>query len=180
MLTNNDLLVIIDMNNGFVKEGALSSPNVLELVPKMQQFVKEAIDNNIEIIHYVDSHDENCHEFNFYPAHCIKGSIESEVIDELNFPQIRIIHKNSTNGFLVENPLLTNKNLYVIGCVSDICVRDFTHSAIKYIHEYNLNQTVTVIENLCATFDAPNHDSKKVHDDTMQALKNEGVKIVSI
>lgn len=180
MLNNNDMLIIIDMNNGFVKSGALSSPNVLNLVPKMQDFVKKCLQNNIEIWHYVDAHDQDCPEFNVYPIHCLKGSIESEVIDELKFDEIKIIHKNSTNGFLTKNPFTENKNLYIIGCVTDICVHDFAYTAIKYVHEHNLNLTVTIIENLCATFDAPNHDSNEVHSSTIEKLKREGINIISI
>ncbi len=180
MIKQGDLLIIIDMNNGFVKNGALASPNVLKLVPHMRKFVKQCIVNNIDIWHYVDSHKDNCPEFNVYPKHCIENSKESQVIDELDFKEIKIIHKNSTNGFLVKNPLLDFDNIFVIGCVTDICVFDFAYTALKYIHQQNSSKTVTVIENLCATFDAPNHDSNEIHRQFINKLKYEGAKIISI
>lgn len=180
-LTNNDKIIMIDMVNGFAFEGALSSPNVANLIPKMKEFIEQAIKDNIEIVHYTDYHPENCNEFNTYPPHCIQGTSEVEIVEGLNFDEIEIIKKNSTNGFLAKNPFEnTNKNLYIIGCVSDICIRDFAHTAIKYVHEKDLNVTVNVIENLCATFDAPNHDAVTVHNSVMEQLKNEGVNIISI
>ncbi len=180
-LTKNDKIIIIDMVNGFAFEGALSSPNVANLIPKMKEFIMNAIKNQIEIVHYTDSHPENCNEFNAYPPHCIIGSSEADIVEELNFSEIEIIKKNSTNGFLAKNPFEDNiKNLYIIGCVSDICIYDFAHTAIKYVHEKDLNITVNVIENLCATFDAPNHDATNVHISTMEKLKNDGVNIISI
>ncbi len=180
MLNQNDLLIIIDMNNGFVKKGALSSPNVLNLVPKMQKFVKKCIENKVEVWHYIDSHSKECLEFNVYPAHCIEDSVESKVIDELNFDEIKIIKKNSTNGFLRQNPFSETKNIFIIGCVTDICIFDFAYTAIKYVQEYNLNLSVNVIENLCATFDAPNHNSKEIHNEYINKLHNEGVNVISI
>ncbi len=201
----NDMLIIIDMNNGFVYEGALASPNVAALVPKMQNFVKKCLAARIEVWHYVDAHAKGCPEFNVYPEHCVAGTKESEVIPELNFPEVRVIPKNSTNGFLARNPFegcaftdpsVSNnssesnecrgqahgqaKNLYIIGCVTDICVHDFAFTAIKYVHEYNLPHTVTVIGNLCATFDAPDHNSTMVHAATLAKLKREGVNIAEV
>lgn len=181
MLNNNsDLLVIIDMNNGFVNKGALSSPNVKALVPKMREFVMEQLDNSVQTIHYLDWHDEDCKEFNTYPKHCIKNTQESEVIKELDDNRIEKFYKNSTNGFFVKNPLDFKKNIYIIGCVTDICVFDFAHTTNKYIQEFNLDYTVNIIENLCATFDAPNHVAIEVHEKTICRLEDNGVNIISL
>ncbi|MFV0498429.1 MAG: cysteine hydrolase family protein [Bacilli bacterium] len=180
-LSNKDKLIIIDMINGFVHKGPLSSKNVKNLVPKMSNFIKNNIHDGIEIYHYTDSHPVNCNEFKVFPPHCIQNTYESEVITELKFNEIEIIHKNSTNGFLAKNPFGNNiKNLYIIGCVTDICIYDFAYTAIKYVHEKNLNVSINVIENLCATFDAPDHDSKIVHSQTINKLKQSGINIISI
>lgn len=181
MLSKNDKLIIIDMVNGFAHQGALSSPNVAKLIPNIQQLVEQSIENNVEVVHYIDSHPKDAYEFNVYPPHCIQGTVEANIVEELVFPEIEVIEKNSTNGFLAKNPFQDSmKNLYIVGCVSDICIIDFAHTAIKYIHEYNLNVTVNVIENLCATFDAPNHDSIEIHNQSMNSLKADGVNIISI
>ncbi|WP_423364261.1 cysteine hydrolase family protein [Mycoplasma sp. P36-A1] len=178
--SNNDLLVIIDMINGFTYEGAFASSNVCKIIPKMTEFVKEMIDNNIEVVHYTDQHISNATEFSTYPIHCIKGNNESLPIDALNFKEISIIPKNSTNGFFAKNPFDYKKNIYIIGCVSDICVFEFALSAQKYKEEKELTYTVNVISDLVATFDAPNHDAKIVHEEYMNNLKNRGVNIISL
>ncbi|MFV0424060.1 MAG: cysteine hydrolase family protein [Bacilli bacterium] len=180
-LTKNDKLIIIDMINGFAFEGALSSPNVAKLIPGIKKLIETSLENNIEVVHYTDSHPKNCKEFLVYPPHCIEGSNEAKIISELNFDEITIIKKNSTNGFLAKNPFEDGiKNLYIVGCVSDICIFDFAYAAIKYVHEKDLNINVNVIENLCATFDAENHDSQEVHANSMKKLENAGVNIIHI
>ncbi len=181
-MLNKDLdkIVIIDMNNGFVNEGALSSPNVKALVPLMEKFIKDNVEKGIEIVHYIDFHDENCKEFEVYPPHCIKNTWESEVIEELDHKEIRKVYKNSTNGFLVENPFDSKKNVYIIGCVTDICIFEFAMTSVKYLQENNLSFDIYVIDNLTATFDAPNHNAKKVHQEYLDKLKLQGVKIISI
>lgn len=114
MNKETDKIIIIDMNNGFVKEGALSSPNVLGIVDSMVLFIKKAINNEIEIDHYLDNHPSDCLEFNTYPAHCIENSIEAKVIDELDFNEINKVYKNSTNGFLRKNPFINStKDIYM-------------------------------------------------------------------
>ncbi len=180
MLDFNDMVVIIDMNHGFTYTGALASSNVAELVLKMSGFVEQCIDDGIEVWHYVDAHDETCLEFNSYPKHCIAGSLESKVIPELDFPEIEVIPKNSTNGFLVRNPFTQKKHINIIGCVTDICVFDFAYTAIKYVHQHNLDFEVRVVSNLCATFDGPNHDSKQAHQEALEKLQKEGVQLLQL
>ncbi len=180
VLTYNDMVVIIDMSNGFVYEGALASHNVASLVHRMSGFVEQCLDEGIEVWHYVDAHNKNAKEFSVYPKHCVAGTYESKVIPELDFAEIYVVKKNSTNGFLAKNPFSQKKNLNIIGCVTDICVYDFAYTAIKYVHEHNLNLKVRVIDNLCATFDAEGHDSKEVHKATLEKLKKEGVEILHL
>lgn len=180
MNKETDKIIIIDMNNGFVKEGALSSPNVLGIVDSMVLFIKKAINNEIEIDHYLDNHPSDCLEFNTYPAHCIENSIEAKVIDELDFNEINKVYKNSTNGFLRKNPFINStKDIYVCGCVTDICIYDFVYTAIKYKQEYNLEQNVYLISDLVETFDAPDHDHNIVNQEIFSKLESEGVILVN-
>lgn len=176
----SDLLVIIDMINGFTIEGAFASENVCKIIPQMAEFVKGCLEDDIQVVHYTDVHPQDALEFRSYPVHATKGSSETLVVKELDFKEIEIIEKNSTNGFFAKNPFDYKKNLYIIGCVSDICVFEFALTAQKYIEQHQLPYTVNVIENLVATFDAPGHDAKEVHERYMNDLKIRGVNLETV
>lgn len=179
------LIVILDMINGFTKVGALHSPYVNALVPKMKEFVDQCVDMNIPIIAYRDAHTTCSPEFNAFPEHCLKGSEESELIDELKHDAIIQIEKNSTNGFLARNPLNEIqqgdkiKDVIVIGCVTDICVRDFAKTINKYFEQINHIADVYVVENLVDTFQIDNiHDRELEHVLALYDMLNSGIKIV--
>ncbi len=173
-----DMVIMIDMINGFSYEGAFASENVVNLVPKMKTFLQEQIANQVKIIHYIDNHPKDAQEFSSYPVHCIKGTSEAEVILDLDFKEIEHIYKNSTNGFMAKNPFDYKKNLYIIGVVTDICVFEFALSAQKYKEEFNLPYQVNVISDLVTTFDAENHNSKEVNAFYLNILKERGVTIL--
>lgn len=175
---DKDLVVVIDMINGFCYEGVFASENVAKLVPKMKEFLEKQISNQIEIIHYIDNHPEDAQEFASYPAHCIKGSSETQVIPDLDFKEIEHIYKNSTNGFMAKNPFVYHKNLYIIGVVSDICIFEFALSAQKYKEEFNLPYKVNVIRDLVTTFDGENHNADEVNDLFLNLLQSRGVTIL--
>lgn len=175
---DKDIVVVIDMVRGFSYEGAFASENVVALVPKTRDFLKQQIDNNVQIIHYVDNHPNDAAEFNTYPVHCVVGTSECEVIEELDFKEIELIPKNSTNGFMAKNPFVYHKNLYILGVVTDICIFEFALSAQKYKEEHNLSYSVNIISDLVTTFDAQNHDSKQVNEYFLNFLEQRGVTII--
>ena len=175
---NKDMIVMIDMINGFSYEGAFASPNIVALIKPMKKFIVANLKNKVQIAHYIDCHPQDAQEFTSYPVHCLKNSSESQPIKELDFPEITIIPKNSTNGFMAKNPFDYQKNLYLVGCVTDICIFEFALSAQKYKEEYQLPFTVNIINDLVATFDAPQHDAIETHNFFINLLKTRGVNII--
>lgn len=178
------MLVIIDMVNGFVREGALSSPYVDKIASKISEFARKCEDLKIPIIAYADTHEENSTEFKSFPAHCIAGTSEAELIDELKkIKSIIKIEKNSTNSFLAKNPLEMTKNniknILVTGCVTDICVRDFSKTMRKYLDENNIDANIYLFENLIETYDIEGiHDRELEHILALYDMKNSGINIV--
>ncbi len=178
------MLVIIDMVNGFVREGALSSPYVDKIASKISEFAQKCEDLKIPIIAYADTHEENSTEFRSFPAHCIAGTSEAELIDELKkIKSIVKIEKNSTNSFLAKNPLEIAKNnvknILVTGCVTDICVRDFSKTMRKYLDENNIDANIYMFENLIETYDIEGiHDRQLEHILALYDMKNSGINIV--
>lgn len=176
---NKDLIVVVDMIEGFCFKGAMASSVVASIIPKMKEFLQTNLANGVKVIHYVDSHPENALEFNSYPTHCLKDSEEAQVVKDLDFAEVELISKNSTNGFFAYNPFLEKKNIYIIGCVTDICVFELALTAQKYKEEHALPYTVNVIADLVETFDAPNHDHKQINKQYLDILSQRGVKIIT-
>lgn len=182
---NTTLVVMIDMINGFCKFGPLSSPYVNRIVPAMADFLDDCIRRKIPIISYQDAHPTDAAEFNFFPAHCVANTAESELVDELVRPELIVVPKNSTNAFLAQNPLALVdhkiKNILVIGCVTDICIRDFSTTMHKYLQQNNINCTVNVIENLIDTYDLPGmHDRQVEHLLALYQMRNAGIELIRV
>ncbi len=179
---DNSLLIIIDMNNGFAHQGALYSPNVEALIKPIEKLMREFAKKDIPMIHYTDCHNENDEEFNFFPKHCLKGNKESKIVDELLINNAYIIPKTTTDGFKCLNPFkivpLQNRDIYVCGCVTDICVKNFILSVLEYFQINRLTNKVYVFENLVATFDMENHPSEVYHKDALKEMALRGAQII--
>lgn len=183
---NETVLIIVDMVNGFVRTGVLSSPFVDEISKPIAQLALKCESLNIPIIAYADTHNQNSNEFKNFPVHCLKNSDESELIDELkSIKSIVKIEKNSTNSFVAKNPLelvkKPIKNIIVTGCVTDICVRDFSKTMKKYLDEKDIDANIYLVENLIETYDIPNiHDRQTEHLLAVYDMKNSGINIIRI
>ncbi len=182
--SEDTMVVMIDMINGFCNIGPLHSDFVQQMVPDMSIFLDKVIDKNIPIISYRDSHPEDTAEFRDYPPHCVAGTAESDLVDELKRDVLIDIPKNSTNGFLATNPLeLVNgpniKHVIVIGCVTDICVRDFATTINKHLQEINQKATVYIVENLTDTFHIEGvHDRQVEHMLSLYQMSNSGIQLI--
>lgn len=76
-------LFIIDVNNGFAKQGALYSPRVESLIKPIEMFTKKISNKLNRVIAFTDSHTSKSIELLSYPVHCLENDIESELVDEL-------------------------------------------------------------------------------------------------
>jgi len=182
-----NLLVVIDMVNGFVHFGALADKKINKITPKIINLIKTSDKNRFEIIAFKDCHEINDEEFKAFPPHCIKGTEESELIPELKPFEDKfdyIINKNTTNGFITkEFQYLLKRNQYnnviVCGCCTDICVSNFVESYINFIKANNLNTKIYVVENACYTFDSPEHSADLCHKNALENMAKKGAKIVT-
>ena len=160
------LLVVVDMVNGFINEGALADKGINKITPNILKLMDKAEEKNIPIVAFRDCHEVTDAEFKFYPPHCLKGTSESDFIPELKNREndfSLIIDKNTTNGFLTpEFQDFIKKNYFdevvVTGCCTDICVYDFCESLINYIAENNLNTEIVIPYNCVDTFNGVNND----------------------
>jgi len=162
---NKTALVIIDMVNGFTKTGLLSSPRAVALIEPIVKLQRKAKERNIPIIAFADTHTKDSTELKAYGEHCLKGTLEAEIVDEIKVVGgYKLIEKNSTNGYLEdkyqawlkENP---NINTFiVVGVCSDICVLEFVLAQKADFDRKNKESTFIVPANMIDTFDSENHN----------------------
>ena len=55
------LIVVVDMVNGFVKEGNMADPTILDIVGAQKQLFAMLPDS--DHLYFVDAHDQDCKEF---------------------------------------------------------------------------------------------------------------------
>lgn len=179
-LKGNSVIFVIDMINGFCKEGNLSSSLINEIILPIKNLLKKAIANKIEIIALNDAHNPNSPEFNIYPIHCLKNSIESQLVKELQFPEVKIINKNSTNGFFVLNSIKNQNwdNVIIVGCCTDICIYQFALNYKTWFNQQNKNINVIVPKSMTTTFDLTNHPSDIINDLSWYSMLKNGITIV--
>ena len=179
-----DLLIIVDMVNGFVEGGALADKNIHRIVPSIIAKIEEAKRNGTPIIAFKDSHSMSDEEFKVYPPHCLKGTWESELIDELKpyEKDMIVIEKNTTNGFNTETMrrILQKgefEKIDITGCCTDICVYDLTQSLLKYFAEKGIKTQIDIDESSVDTFGGEGHNADKVNIQTLAELHSLGVNV---
>ncbi|MCF0110913.1 MAG: cysteine hydrolase [Erysipelotrichaceae bacterium] len=174
------LVFVVDMINGFCKEGALADTHILSVTDPIIETLKKSDPESVWFV--CDTHEENAMEFMTFPPHCIKGTEESEVIDELK-PYItpgQVIEKNSVNTFLaIENPenMFTKdmKEVRICGCCTDICVQNFAITLKHYLNQHNLAAQVIVDMNTVDTFDSPVHNREEYRKSAIAQMLANGV-----
>lgn len=151
-----EAVIVVDMLNGFFKEGhpLYCGEGARKIIPRV--VVLLASSPNRKIIYLCDSHDENDLEFKVFPRHCVKGSEEAEIIDELRQFPGEVVPKTRYSGFhntRLDGILQEEKpeRVIVVGVCTDICVK-YTVADLR-----NRDYEVVVPSDCVASFDAEEH-----------------------
>ncbi|NLO38554.1 MAG: cysteine hydrolase [Ruminiclostridium sp.] len=179
-------LVMVDMVNGFTKEGALSSPRVEGLIPEIATLSKACDKLQIKKLAFADCHTKASPEFDAYPEHCMAGTSEGEIVDELKgIGGYTLIPKNSTNGFLEEafqRWLQENEdvNTFIItgGC-TNICISHFAITLKTWFNVQNRKVRVIVPINAVETYDLGLHDGDLMHVMALYNMMINGVELAA-
>jgi len=173
---SKEALVIIDMLNDFVLEGApLEVPETRKVIPFIKKEIENARNKGNPVIYVCDAHDKEDKEFSKFgwPAHAVEGTKGAEVIDEIKPQKDDIIIKKTTySGFYNTTLDETLKKLGVdsvrlTGCVTHICVMFTASDAV--LRDYK----VTVVKDGVAGL------SEEDHEAALRIMKNVlGVRIV--
>ncbi len=180
----NTLHVIVDMINGFVKEGALSSKEVLSINGRVADFTKFCKHNHIQTIALADEHSNESTEFSTYPVHCLKGTTESALTDEIANADktITVFGKNSTNGYLepqvadfIKN---SGKDTFIItGDCTDMCVIQFALTLKADFNRRNISCRVIIPYDLTATCTLPNHEPELAEIMALYIMHTNGIEV---
>ncbi|HHY64002.1 MAG TPA: cysteine hydrolase [Clostridiaceae bacterium] len=178
-------LVIVDMINGFVREGPLMSGRVEAIIPEIVRLSKKCDNFDIKKVAFADNHTDASPEFGSYPKHCIKGTGESEVVDEIKEAGgYTLIPKNSTNGFheeafqewLKNNP--ETDTFIVTGCCTDICVQQFAITLKTWFNMNDKQSRVIVPVNAVETYDLGSHNAELMNVMALYNMLINGVEVV--
>ena len=158
-----DVLIVVDVLNGFCKQGNLASPRCQAAIPRIRAVVDAERQAGSAIIFLADTHDPDDREFEVFPVHCVRGTSEAEVVSELQpyLEGARLIRKRRYSGFF-ETDLdrvlrsLAPEQVTVVGVCTDICVMH-TVADLR-----NRDYRVTVIADAVETFDGPGHPAQAV------------------
>ena len=158
-----NVTIVVDVLNGFCKEGNLASPRCDAAIPKIVTAVEERRRAGDQLIFLADTHDPNDREFEVFPVHCVRGTVESEVVPELQplLSKATLIRKRRYSGFF-ETDLEARlraaqpEQVTVVGVCTDICV---LHTVADL---RNRDYRVVVPAAAVETFDAPGHPGDDV------------------
>lgn len=124
-----EALLVIDMLNDFVKEGApLEVPAAREIISSIKMKIQWARENGVPVIYVCDSHRLQDQEFKWWPCHAVEGTPGAKVVAEIS-PEKGdfIIKKRRYSAFLgTELDILLREldiqTLHLTGILTNVCV----------------------------------------------------------
>jgi nicotinamidase/pyrazinamidase len=159
------VLIVTDAQEGFTRLGNLASPECTAAIPRIRGLVEEELARGTPVLFTKDSHVENDHEFRIFPPHCIVGTEEHHLVEELRDLEpdaAAVIQKHRYSAFFqteLEHILreLHPDEVHICGFCTDICVLHTT-SDLR-----NRDYDVVVRKDACETFSGPGHHHVEVN-----------------
>ena len=180
-----ELLIVVDMINGFIKEGNMADETINHITPKIIKLIEETLNNNEGLAFIKDTHNENSTEFKKFPLHCLKGTNEAELIEELKpYEKDAVVYeKNSTSTMFAKNfisdvdKMKALRKVIITGCCTDICVLNLAIPLVNYFDETDRQVEVEVVEDAVETYDAPYHNRNEYNEMAFKLMRQAGVKL---
>jgi nicotinamidase-related amidase len=129
-------LVVVDMQNDFVKEGgSLVVPDAEATIPKMQGLLDLARGSGMKVVFTQDTHTDGDPEWEIWPEHVREGSWGWEIVEELAPREdelvIRKVRYDAFYGTHLDHYLRVwdVDTLVICGTVANICVHYTAASA---------------------------------------------------
>ena len=181
-------LIVVDMVNGFVREGVLHDEKIANVIPRQIELIRQAKNEGKLIVFIKDTHDKDAVEFERFEntKHCVEGDREAELVDELKpFEYLNdtiSIPKNSTcfvEAKVFRELMEWEKEMNefdIVGCCTDICVANGAIALANLLDEENRKHKIRVHKDAVATYD---EDNRKEYVDAANLLmKQQGIELV--
>lgn len=158
-----NVVLVVDMLRGFLEPSHDGEPHNLycgdearQIIPNVRRLLEAEHTRGAHTIFVADTHDPDDKEFDIFPPHCIRGTVENEVIPELRDLPGELLPKKRYSAFFdtaLEQRLdeLKPENVIVCGVCTDICV---LHTAAD---ARNRDYSVEVPADCVASFDPEAH-----------------------
>ncbi len=171
-----DVVLVIHMQRGFLEEGnpLYCGDDARRIIPNVQRLLDRELARGSTIIFTADTHAPDDEEFAMWPAHCVEGTEEAEIIPELASypgPTVPSTRYSIFYGTDLAERLeqLQPDKILVCGVCTDICVMHTVADARFRDYE------VEVYTDCVATFDEEMHRFGLKHMDEVL-----GAKLVSL
>lgn len=183
-------LIVVDMVNGFVREGILHDEKISDIIPRQYSLIKENIHAGNLTIFIKDTHEMDSIEHKRFGGipHCVKNTPECELVDELkefeNLSHVVSIEKNSTSFMEAEKMrellkrLVKLREVNIIGCCTDICVVNGAIGLANYFDERNREVDIKVHEDAVGTYESPIHNREKYTNAAKLLMAQQGISLV--
>lgn len=156
-----------DMINGFCVQGPLASPRVAALIGPVAALFQRAYALGVrDFMLTQDTHEPDASEFAAWPPHCVRGTVEAEMIQELQelpfASSFTVVEKNSLHPaletafdpWLERHPEL--QTAIVVGNCTDLCVYQLAmHLRLRHNARNHPTFRVIVPANAVDTYDLP-------------------------
>lgn len=177
------VVYVVDMVNGFLKEGNMKNPEAMRIVKDICLLLDKQAHEEEGIAFIKDTHSEDSSEFKKFPVHCVKGTTESMVIDELVGYETDALsyEKNSTcvcavpEFFKDIDSMLSLEEVTFVGVCTDICVLNAAIGTANYMDEHNRVIKINVPENMIDTFDSEGHNKNEYTSMALKLMKQSGI-----
>lgn len=158
-------MVTVDVIKGFCSQGAMCSPRVAAIVPAVKRIIQAA--DQAGVRHFLftcDTHTPDSREFDTWPAHCVAGTPESELEDDLlrlpGSDKFVMLPKPSINS-LIDTELadtleaIQPRVIIAMGDVTDLCYYQLATNLKMLANARGWNCRVIAPLSAIETYDTP-------------------------
>jgi len=193
-------VISVDVINGFCYEGALASPRVATIVDPIVALFRKSYQAGVRnFILTQDTHPEDSVEFENYPPHCIRGTRESETVDQFKelpfFDQFQVMPKQSINSaigtdleaWLEAHPQVNT--FIAVGDCTDLCTYQLAmhlklranarNEKVRIIVPVDCVDTYDLPVSVAAEIDAIPHDGDLLHHIFLYHMRLNGIEVVA-